>query len=72
MDEVDITQEREAYQIDARVAEIRAKANVEPVVYEECLNGCGCKPGASSAFCSSDCRDDHQQRERILGRQRRV
>jgi hypothetical protein len=50
---------------ERQIAAARRAANVEPAPMPEfCLNDCGEKPRERSRYCSIDCREDHELRQR--------
>jgi uncharacterized protein YgiB involved in biofilm formation len=69
-DEGDLATAREEQERERFIEHARKKAQAAAgVAAVFCVNGCGEKPRDGSRYCSSDCRDDHAERQARLKRQ---
>ncbi len=65
-DDVDLTEEREGFLREQRIARVR-EAAARPINYPaECL-WCKEPTGGVSFYCSAECREDHHQQKRFRG-----
>jgi len=63
-DEVDIANDRMMADTERAISAAR-QMQPPPEPTDVCLNGCGEKPIPNYRWCSKECRDDHQHREKM-------
>lgn len=71
-DEIDQADLNTARFTDRQVAAIRRDASVKPqeIQYMYCRNKCGAKTLNGEPFCSEDCQEDFEYRQRVASKQR--
>lgn len=68
-DVIDSANDRAELELQRAISAARGRSPGPAVVLDECLNQCGEKPRDGSKFCSKECVEDHEGRQRHLRRQ---